>query len=68
MLLFPFPPSFCFFPFGIWNESNAKGPVESTLGIPDDEAGAGSSAGRSSSAVELVIDLNLNKYFPCVGF
>jgi hypothetical protein len=63
MLLFPFPPSFCFFPFGIWNESNAKGPVESTLGIPDDEAGAGYSAGRSSSAVELVIDLNLNKYF-----
>jgi hypothetical protein len=42
--------------------------VESTLGIPDDEAGAGYSAGRSTSAVELVIDLNLNKYFPCVGF
>jgi hypothetical protein len=44
--------------------------VESTLlGILlDDEAGAGYSAGRSSSAVELVIDLNFNKYFPCVGF
>jgi hypothetical protein len=39
MLLFPFPPSFVFSPFGIWNESNAKGSVESTLGIPDDERG-----------------------------